>query len=89
VLYPEPDRFLPESFLERTYSPYEFLPFGGSHRRCLGAALSDFEMRITLATIDSQWEFEVTSKEEERRKNLATGPKHGVRLRLGPRRLVV
>ena len=50
-IYPDPDQFRPERFLERSYGPFEFLPFGGSHRRCLGAALSDFEMRIALATI--------------------------------------
>lgn len=32
-LYPEPKKFKPERFLERQFSPYEFLPFGGV-RRC-------------------------------------------------------
>lgn len=82
AIYPDPNRFLPERFFERDFTPYEFLPFGGGHRRCLGAALSDFEMRITLATIVSQWEYTLTSKERERRHNLATGPQHGVRMRL-------
>jgi cytochrome P450 len=85
-LYPEPDEFRPDRFLERTYSPYEFMPFGGSHRRCLGAALSDFEMRVTLATIVSRWDFEVIGEELERRTNLATGPRNGVRMRLTGRR---
>src|SRR6185295_14269434 len=37
-LFPEPDRFRPERFLERKFNTGEFLPFGGGARRCLGAA---------------------------------------------------
>jgi cytochrome P450 len=50
-LYPEPDRFRPERFLERTYSPAEFLPFGGGSRRCLGAAFAVYEMKLVLAAV--------------------------------------
>jgi cytochrome P450 len=64
-IYPEPDRFLPERFMNRSYSPFEFLPFGGSHRRCLGAAFSDYEMRLALAAIVKQWDFEPAGKERD------------------------
>jgi cytochrome P450 len=50
-LYPEPKRFKPERFLERQYSPYEFIPFGGGNRRCIGIALAQYEMKLVLATI--------------------------------------
>jgi cytochrome P450 len=50
-LYPEPKRFKPERFLERQFSPYEYLPFGGGSRRCIGAAFAIFEMKLVLATI--------------------------------------
>ncbi|MBC8066794.1 MAG: cytochrome P450, partial [Deltaproteobacteria bacterium] len=49
-LYPEPLRFRAERFLERRFSPFEYLPFGGGHRRCLGAAFASFEMKIVVAT---------------------------------------
>ncbi|MGQ4646558.1 cytochrome P450 [Lyngbya aestuarii] len=55
-LYPEPRRFQPERFLERQYSPYEYFPFGGSNRRCIGAALAQLEMKLVLATIVSRFE---------------------------------
>jgi cytochrome P450 family 110 len=87
-LYSEPDEFRPERFLKRTYNAFEFLPFGGGHRRCLGAHLSDYEMRIALATIATLWEFESAGEDLDIRHNIGTGPKHGVRLRVNGRRQV-
>ncbi|MFE3191478.1 cytochrome P450 [Nocardia sp. NPDC059240] len=51
AVWPQPRRFRPERFLERRYSPFEFAPFGGGHRRCVGATLADYELRIVLATV--------------------------------------
>ncbi|PSO50001.1 MAG: cytochrome P450 [Cyanobacteria bacterium SW_9_44_58] len=53
-LYLQPQQFRPERFLEREFSPYEFMPFGGGVRRCVGAALAQYEMKIVLGTILSQ-----------------------------------
>jgi cytochrome P450 family 135 len=50
-LYPDPLAFRPERFLERSYGTYEWIPFGGGVRRCLGASFALFEMRIVLATL--------------------------------------
>lgn len=85
-LYPHPDNFRPERFLERTYSASEFLPFGGGHRRCLGAGLSDYEMRIVLAEIVTHWDFEPTRVDRDIRHDIAMGPKYGVPLRIKARR---
>ncbi|MBC7882225.1 MAG: cytochrome P450 [Anaerolineae bacterium] len=49
--FPEPKRFRPERFLERSYSPYEFLPFGGGNRRCIGVAFALYEMKLILTTM--------------------------------------
>ena len=82
ALYPNPDQFIPDRFVGRTYSPFEFLPFGGGHRRCLGAGLSDYEMRIVLAEIVTHWEFEPAAVEQDIRHDLAMGPKNGVPLHI-------
>lgn len=50
-LYPEPKRFKPERFIERQFSSYEYLPFGGGNRTCIGMTFAMFEMKLVLATI--------------------------------------
>jgi cytochrome P450 len=50
-LYPDPERFRPERFLERSFTPYEYLPFGGGVRRCLGQAISFRQMTIVMSAL--------------------------------------
>jgi cytochrome P450 family 135 len=52
TLFPAPESFRPERFLEDTAaSTYTWIPFGGGRRRCLGAAFANLEMRVALRTI--------------------------------------
>lgn len=55
-VYPDPEQFRPERFLERQFSPFEYLPFGGGIRRCIGMAFAQFEMKVVLSAILSQVE---------------------------------
>jgi len=50
-LWPEPEQFNPDRFLGKKPTPYEFFPFGGGVRYCLGAAFATYEMKIVLAEI--------------------------------------
>jgi cytochrome P450 len=86
AIYPEPDRFLPERFIDRSYSVFEFLPFGGGHRRCLGAGLAEYSIRIALAEIVQHWDFEPAAVDHDIRHDIAMGPKNGVPLRIDGRR---
>jgi cytochrome P450 len=53
-LWPDPENFKPERFLEARQSPYAFFPFGGGARRCLGAAFATYQMKIVIAEILSR-----------------------------------
>jgi cytochrome P450 len=50
-LYPDPTRFRPERFLTFKPSPWEWLPFGGGLRRCIGAAFAIYEMKMVLSAL--------------------------------------
>ncbi|WP_375514880.1 cytochrome P450 [uncultured Nostoc sp.] len=58
-IYPQPTTFRPERFLERQFTPYEYFPFGGANRRCIGMAFAQFEMKLVLATILSRLELKL------------------------------
>lgn len=54
-LYPDPERFMPSRFLDRTYQGSEFFPFGGGRRRCIGAGLALTAMKSILFLLFSSW----------------------------------
>ncbi|MBC1235668.1 cytochrome P450 [Nostoc sp. 2RC] len=87
-LYPNSKIFKPERFLEKQFSPYEFLPFGGGSRVCIGANFALFEMKLILATILANYELELTSKRPERPKfaGLICSPASGVKMVMRSRR---
>lgn len=60
-IYPEPKQFKPERFLERQFSAYEYLPFGGGSRRCIGMAFAQFEMKLVLATVLSRYSLAIAN----------------------------
>lgn len=83
-LYPEPKKFIPERFLERNYSPFEFMPFGGGVRRCIGEALAIFEMKLVLATIMAKYDLALatTRPEKPKRRGVTLAPENGVLMRI-------
>lgn len=51
-IYPEPLKFNPERFRDRSQIPtFAYLPFSGGTRICIGQAFAMTQMRINLATI--------------------------------------
>ena len=85
--YPQPDAFRPDRFLSGEYSPYEFLPFGGGARRCLGMSLALHEMKLILGTILERYEFEPAAAGTVRpmRRTVTIAPAGGTRLTVAKR----
>jgi cytochrome P450 len=50
-LYKDPARFFPERFATWKPAPWEWVPFGGGLRRCIGAAFALYEMKMVLAAM--------------------------------------
>jgi cytochrome P450 len=78
--WPEPERFRPERFLESRPTPYEFLPFGGGVRRCLGMAFALVEMKIVLAEVFSRAELRAAPGYQVRvvRRSVTLAPSEGM-----------
>lgn len=88
TLYPEPELFRPERFLERKFGPHELLPFGGGNRRCIGAAFAGFEMRVVLGTLLREFDVKLrnTHAPQPVRRNVTLAPEGGVPITITPAR---
>jgi cytochrome P450 len=99
-VYPDPFSFRPERWLgaidpdapqaRRFVKPgtYEWLPFGGGTRRCLGATLALAEQRVVLREMVMALEIEPTDAKPERpvHRNVTMIPAKGGRVVVGARR---
>jgi cytochrome P450 family 135 len=82
-VYPEPERFRPERFLETPAGTYTWIPFGGGVRRCLGAAFAQMEMQVVLQTIVGRVRLEAAGGEEPvRRRGITLVPGRGAEVRV-------
>ncbi|HEX8753344.1 MAG TPA: cytochrome P450 [Solirubrobacterales bacterium] len=95
-LYPEPFEFRPERWLGPNAGPgldpkpgtYEWIPFGGGIRRCLGAALAMAEQRVVLEAMARRLDLEADQPQPERalHRNVTMIPARGARVVIRARR---
>lgn len=87
-LYPEPFEFKPRRWVGRKPGTYEWIPFGGGTRRCLGAALAMAEQRVVLETMVRRLDIEADRPQPERalHRNVTMIPARGARVVVRARR---
>jgi cytochrome P450 family 135 len=82
-IYPDPDAFRPERFLEHPPGTYTWIPFGGGVRRCVGATFAQMEMQVVLRTIAARVRLEAVGRPEPvRRRAITLVPARGGEVRV-------
>jgi cytochrome P450 len=66
AVFPDAARFDPARFTGSRPDLYEWIPFGGGTRRCLGAAFANMEMNVVLRTVLRDVTLEPTTEPGER-----------------------
>lgn len=87
-VFPDPLRFFPERFIGKSYAPSEFLPFGGGHKRCMGAAFGLHEMKVTIALVLREFRLALRHARPTgaRPRTITVAPRRGVDVVLVERR---
>jgi cytochrome P450 len=77
-IYPNPESFEPERFLDQPPGTYTWIPFGGGVRRCLGGAFAQFEMAVVLSELVKRWDIEPADPRAEPvlRRAITETPRH-------------
>ena len=65
-LFPHPERFDPDRFLDVVPDTYSWIPFGGGIRRCIGASFAQMEMDVVLRVLLEAVELLPTDEPDER-----------------------
>jgi cytochrome P450 len=83
-VYPDPFAFRPERWLGRKPGTYDWIPFGGGIRRCLGAALAMAEQRVVLTTMGRRLDLVADRAAPERgmHRNVTMIPARGARVKI-------
>jgi len=81
-LWPEPDCFNPDRWIDLEVDPYAFVPFGGGYRRCIGFAFATQELKVLVAEVLRRVEVQGLRSSVARTGVATLSPKNGVPVRI-------
>jgi cytochrome P450 len=87
AVFSDPSSFNPDRFINEKFSPYEWFPFGGGIRRCVGASFAIYEMKMVLARVllRVKLRLDPTGPMRSERHGAAISPSEGLRVRVTER----
>lgn len=85
-LYPDPEAFRPERWIDLNPSPYSYLPFGAGPRMCIGGPLALLIMKTVLPTILQRFKLTSVPYSEVSGKVISTmlSPTCPIQMRIDP-----
>ncbi|BFM14894.1 cytochrome P450 [Maricurvus nonylphenolicus] len=82
-IYPEPEIFKPERFLDKKPNPHQWIPFGGGIRRCIGMGFAQHEIKLALANLLLHYDIEDAGvSDQAAMQGSFFGPQAGVPVKL-------
>ena len=78
-IFPEPEKFIPDRWLEVQPTAYEYLPFSAGPHQCIGASFAMLELKVALAMILQRYRLDLVPGARIDRKVAVTfSPRHGM-----------
>lgn len=85
AIYPEPERFRPERWVDFKPTQFEYLPFSAGPRRCIGEGFTTRMQKITLVRLLQRFRFTlVPGSRFDRHQAITVAPRAGVPVTLHP-----
>ena len=83
-LFPNAKSFDPYRFVDAKPDLYQWIPFGGGNRRCIGAAFASMEMNVVLRALLRDFTLLTTRERDEKwqSRGVANAPAKGGRMRV-------
>ena len=80
AIWEDPFEFKLERFKDRVYNPFEYYPFGGGIRRCVGMSLGMLEIKVFLGILLTEFNIALAPeyKAKPLRHGLVIGPSKGL-----------
>jgi cytochrome P450 len=84
-VYPEPDRFDPDRWIDFEPPPYSYLPFSAGPHICIGITFAQHTMRLALTTMLQRFHYAIEPGARiDRRVSFTVSPRRGLPVRILP-----